>query len=176
MTARWYVIHVYSGFEQKIATSIQEQAEKKGLAQDIEEILVPMEEIVEVKRGQRVNSERKVFPGYVLIKMEMSDAAWHLIKDTDKVTGFLGGGNRPVPISQREAEAMMKQIEEGVDAPRAAVSFDIGEELRVIDGPFASFNGMVEEIDEAKQKLKVSVSIFGRATPVELDYGQVEKM
>tara|TARA_B100001750_G_scaffold245879_1_gene266612 strand:- start:1417 stop:1947 length:531 start_codon:yes stop_codon:yes gene_type:complete len=175
MTARWYVIHVYSGFEQKIATSIREQAEKKGLAADIEEILVPTEEVVEVKRGQRVNSERKVFPGYVLVKMEMSDAAWHLIKDTDKVTGFLGGGKRPVPISQREAEAMMKQIEEGVDSPRSAIAFDIGEELRVIDGPFASFNGIVEEIDEGKQKLKVSVSIFGRATPVELDYGQVEK-
>ena len=176
MTARWYVIHVYSGFEQKIATSIREQAEKKGLAADIEEILVPTEEIVEVKRGQRVNSERKVFPGYVLVKMEMSDAAWHLIKDTDKVTGFLGGGKRPVPISQKEAEAMMKQIEEGVDSPRTTIAFDIGEELRVIDGPFASFTGSVEEIDDAKQKLKVSVSIFGRATPVELDYGQVEKV
>lgn len=176
MTARWYVIHVYSGFEQKIKASIEEQAEKKGLADDIEEILVPTEEVVEVKRGQRVNSERKVFPGYVLVKMEMSDAAWHLIKDTDKVTGFLGGGKKPVPISQKEAEAMMKQIEEGVDSPRAAVLFDIGEELRVIDGPFASFNGIVEEIDEVKQKLKVSVSIFGRATPVELDYGQVEKV
>jgi transcriptional antiterminator NusG len=175
MTARWYVIHVYSGFEQKIANSIQEQAEKKGLASDIEEIMVPTEEVVEVKRGQRVNTERKVFPGYVLVKMEMSDAAWHLIKNTDKVTGFLGGGRRPVPISQKEAEAMIKQMEEGVAAPRSAVSYDIGEELRVTDGPFASFTGTVEEIDEEKQKLKVSVSIFGRATPVELDYGQVEK-
>jgi transcriptional antiterminator NusG len=176
MTARWYVIHVYSGFEQKISASIQEQAEKKGFAEDIEQILVPTEEVVELKRGQKVNSERRVFPGYVLIKMEMSDAAWHLIKDTDKVTGFLGGGKKPVPISQKEAEAMMKQMEEGVASPRPSVTYDIGEELRVIDGPFASFNGMVEEIDEEKQKLKVSVSIFGRATPVELDYGQVEKV
>lgn len=176
MTARWYVIHVYSGFEQKIATSIREQAEKKGFASDIEEILVPTEEIVEVKRGQRVNSERKVFPGYVLVKMEMSDAAWHLIKNTDKVTGFLGGGKKPVPISQKEAEAMVKQIQEGVDSPRNTIMYDIGEELRVVDGPFASFTGFVEEIDEDKQKLKVSVSIFGRATNVELDYGQVEKV
>ena len=176
MTARWYVIHVYSGFEQKIADSITEQAGKKGLADAIEEIMVPTEEVVELKKGKREQVERRIFPGYVLIKMEMSDAAWHLIKNTDKVTGFLGGGRRPVPISQREAEAMMKQIQEGVDSPRASVSFDIGEELRVIDGPFASFNGLVEEIDEEKQKLKVSVSIFGRATPVELDYGQVEKV
>jgi transcriptional antiterminator NusG len=176
MAARWYVIHVYSGFEQKIADSIMEQAEKKNLAADIEEIMVPTEEVVEVKRGQRVQTERRVFPGYVLIKMDMSDEAWHLIKNTDKVTGFLGGGRRPVPISQKEAEAMMQSLQEGVDAPRPSVIYDIGEELRVIDGPFASFNGTVEEIDEEKQKLKVSVSIFGRATPVELDYGQVEKV
>jgi len=176
MTARWYVIHVYSGFEQKIADNIMQQAEKKGLVDDIDEIMVPTEEVVEVKRGQRVNTERKIFPGYVLIKMEMTDEGWHLIKNTDKVTGFLGGGRRPVPISQKEAEAMMQNIQEGVDAPRPSVTYDIGEELRVIDGPFASFNGIVEEIDEEKQKLKVSVSIFGRATPVELDYGQVEKI
>ena len=176
MTARWYVVHVYSGFEQKIADSIQEQAEKKGFQDDIEEIMVPTEEVTEVKRGQRVSTERKVFPGYVLVKMVMTDEAWHLIKNTDKVTGFLGGGKRPVPISQKEADAMMKQIEEGAEAPRSSMTFDIGEELRVIDGPFASFNGLVEEIDEEKQKLKVSVSIFGRATPVELDYGQVEKL
>lgn len=176
MAARWYVLHVYSGFEQKISDSIMDQAEKKGLENDIEEILVPTEEVVEMKRGQRVNSERKVFPGYILIKMEMSDTAWHLVKNTDKVTGFLGGGRRPVPISQREAEQMMKQLQEGVDKPRSAVSFDIGEELRVIDGPFASMNGVVEEIDEEKQKLKASVSIFGRATPVELEYTQVEKL
>lgn len=176
MAARWYVIQVYSGFEQKIADSITEQATKKGFADDIEEIMVPTEEVVEVKRGQRVKSERRIFPGYILIKMDMSDAGWHLIKNTDKVTGFLGGGRKPVPISQREAEAMMKNIQDGVDSPRPSVIYDIGEELRVIDGPFASFNGIVEEIDEEKQKLKVSVSIFGRATNVELDYGQVEKV
>jgi len=176
MTARWYVIQAYSSFEQKIADSIMEQAEKKGFADDIEEIMVPTEEVVELKRGQRVQTERRIFPGYILIKMEMTDAGWHLIKNTDKVTGFLGGGRKPVPISQREAEAMMKNIQEGVDSPRPSVMYDIGEELRVTDGPFASFNGIVEEIDEEKQKLKVSVSIFGRATNVELDYGQVEKV
>lgn len=176
MTARWYVVHVYSGFEKKIADSITEQAAKKGLSNDIEEILIPTEEVVEVKRGQRVNTERRVFPGYILIKMEMTDAGWHLIKNTDKVTGFLGGGRKPVPISQKEAEKMMQSIKEGIDSPRPSVIYDIGEELRVIDGPFASFNGFVEEIDEDKQKLKVSVSIFGRATPVELDYAQVEKV
>jgi transcriptional antiterminator NusG len=176
MTARWYVLHVYSGFEQKISDSIMEQAGKKGIAEDIEDIMIPTEEVVEMKRGKRTNTERRVFPGYILIKMELSDLAWNLIKNTDKVTGFLGGGRKPVPISQREAEQMMKQLQEGVDSPRPSVIYDIGEELRVTDGPFASFTGMVEEIDEEKQKLKVSVSIFGRATPVELDYSQVEKV
>ncbi len=176
MAARWYVIQVYSGFEQKISDSIMEQATKKGFADHIEEIMVPTEEVVEVKRGQRVQTERRIFPGYILIKMDMTDAGWHLIKNTDKVTGFLGGGRKPVPISQREAESMMKNIQDGVDSPRPSVIYDIGEELRVTDGPFASFTGTVEEIDEEKQKLKVSVSIFGRATPVELDYGQVEKV
>ena len=176
MTARWYVLHVYSGFEKKIADSIREQAEKKGFAQDIEEIMVPTEEVVELKRGQKVTAERKFFPGYVLIKMEMSDAAWHLIKNTDKVTGFLGGGKKPVPVREKEAMALIQRIQEGVESPRPSVMFDIAEEVRVIDGPFASFTGTVEQIDEDKQKLKVSVSIFGRATPVELDYGQVEKI
>jgi len=175
MTARWYVIQVYSGFEQKISDSIQEQAVKKGFADDIEEIMVPTQEVVELKRGQRVTNTKQIFPGYILIKMEMSDAAWHLIKDTDKVTGFLGGGRKPVPISQKEAEAMMNRLDEDVNNPAVTILFDIGEEVRVTDGPFASFNGIVEQIDEDKQKLKVSVSIFGRATPVELDYGQVEK-
>jgi len=176
MTARWYVIQVYSGFEQKIADSIQEQAEKKGFSEDIEDIMVPTQEVTELKRGQRVSTVKQIFPGYILIKMEMSDTAWHLIKNTDKVTGFLGGGRKPVPISQREAEAMMSHLKDGVSAAASTVTFDIGEELRVIDGPFASFNGMVEEIDEEKQRLKVSVLIFGRATPVELDYNQVEKV
>lgn len=175
MAMRWYVLHVYSGFENKVSEAIQEKAAKLKLADRVGEIMVPTEEVVEVKRGQRVNTERKFFPGYVLAKLDMSDEVWHMVKDTPKVTGFLGANNKPAPISQKEAEALMKQIQEGVDSPRPSVTFDIGEEVKVIDGPFASFNGLVEEIDEEKAKLKVSVSIFGRATPVELDYGQVEK-
>ncbi|PCK00615.1 MAG: transcription termination/antitermination protein NusG [Zetaproteobacteria bacterium] len=176
MAMRWYVLHVYSGFESKVADSIKEKAAKMGLADYIEEILVPTEEVVEVKRGQRVSTERKFFPGYVLAKLDMNDDVWHLIKDTPKVSGFLGaGGTRPVAISEREAQRILKQVQEGVDRPRPSVVYDIGEEVKVIDGPFASFNGMVEDIDEEKAKLKVSVSIFGRSTPVELEYGQVEK-
>lgn len=174
--ARWYVLHVYSGFESKVAEAIHEKARKQGLESKIEEILVPTEEVVEVKRGQRVNTERKFFPGYVLAKLDLSDNVWHLIKDTPKVTGFLGGGNRPVPISEAEATRIIKQVQEGIDRPRPSVIYDIGEDVKVTDGPFASFNGTVEEIDEEKAKLKVTVSIFGRATPVELEYGQVEKL
>lgn len=174
--ARWYVLHVYSGFEAKVAEAIHEKAHKLGLEDKIEEILVPMEEVVEVKRGQRVNTERKFFPGYVLAKVQLTDNVWHLIKDTPKVTGFLGAGNKPVPISEAEATRIIKQVQEGVDRPRPSVVYDIGEEVKVTDGPFASFNGMVEEIDEEKSKLKVTVSIFGRATPVELEYSQVEKL
>ena len=173
--ARWYVLHVYSGFENKVAEAIQEKAGKQGLAECVEEIMVPTEEVTEIKRGQRVNTERKFFPGYVLAKLHMNDNVWHLIKDTPKVTGFLGGGNRPVPISEKEAMAIVQQVQEGVDRPRPSIVYDIGEEVKVIDGPFASFNGIVEDVDEEKSKLKVSVSIFGRATPVELEYAQVEK-
>lgn len=176
MAARWYVLHVYSGFENKVAETIREKARKQGLEEKVEEIMVPTEEVVETKRGQRVAAERKFFPGYVLAKLDLSDDVWHMIKDTPKVTGFLGGGNKPVPISNSEAERMLKQIQEGVERPRPSIMFDIGEEVKVADGPFASFNGVVEEIDEDKGKLKVSVSIFGRATPVELEYGQVEKL
>jgi transcriptional antiterminator NusG len=176
MAMRWYVLHVYSGFENKVADAIHEKARKLKLSEAVGEIMVPTEEVVEVKRGQRVQAERKFFPGYVLAKLDMSDQVWHMVKDTPKVTGFLGGGNKPVPISEKEAEALIKQIQEGVDSPRPSVIFDIGEEVKVADGPFASFNGIVEEIDEEKAKLKVSVSIFGRATPVELEYSQVEKM
>ena len=176
MAHRWYVLHVYSGFENKVAEAIREKAEKQGLEERVEEIMVPTEEVVEVKRGQRVQAERKFFPGYVLAKLDMSDDVWHMIKDTPRVTGFLGAGNKPSPITEKEAAALMKQIQEGVDRPRPSVTFDIGEEVKVADGPFASFNGVVEEIDEEKAKLKVSVSIFGRATPVELEYGQVEKL
>lgn len=176
MAARWYVLHVYSGFENKVSEAIHEKARKLKLQDHVEEIMVPTEEVVEVKRGQRVNAERKFFPGYVLAKLDMTDEVWHMVKDTPKVTGFLGAGGKPSPVSEKEAEALMKQIQEGVDSPRPSVTFDVGEEVKVADGPFASFNGLVEEIDEEKGKLKVSVSIFGRATPVELEYGQVEKM
>ncbi|MCK5374013.1 MAG: transcription termination/antitermination protein NusG [Alphaproteobacteria bacterium] len=177
MAKRWYVLHVYSGFENKVAESIKEKAVKQGLEDCVDEILVPTEEVVEVRRGQRVNSERKFFPGYVLAKLDMNDMVWHLIKNTPKVSGFLGaGGNRPVPISEAEAQHILKQVQEGIDRPRPSVVYDLGEEVKVIDGPFASFNGVVEDVDEEKAKLKVSVSIFGRATPVELEYSQVEKI
>lgn len=175
--ARWYVLHVYSGFEQKVADAIMEKAKKQGLEACVEEIMVPTEEVVEVKRGQRVNAERKFFPGYVLAKLDLNDNVWHMIKDTPKVSGFLGaGGNKPVPITESEAKRIVQQVQEGIDRPRPSVVYDVGEEVKVVDGPFASFNGIVEEIDEEKQKLKVSVSIFGRSTPVELEYGQVEKI
>jgi transcription termination/antitermination protein NusG len=173
--ARWYVIHVYSGFEKKVAASITEQAGQKGLADQIEQVLVPTEEVVEVKRGAKVNSERKFFPGYVLVKMEMTDETWHLVKNTPKVTGFLGG-HRPVPMSEAEANRIMRQVQEGIERPKPSITFEIGEQVRVSDGPFTSFNGFVEEVDEEKARLKVAVSIFGRATPVELEYSQVEKI
>ncbi len=176
MAHRWYVLHVYSGFENKVSEAIKDKAAKKGLSERVADIMVPTEEIIEVKRGQKVNAERKFFPGYVLAKLDMSDDVWHMIKDTPKVTGFLGAGNRPSPISEKEANALMKQIQEGIESPRPSVIFDIGEEVKVAEGPFASFTGVVEEIDEDKARLKVSVSIFGRATPVELEYSQVEKI
>jgi transcription termination/antitermination protein NusG len=176
MAKRWYVVHVYSGFEKKICQQIKEQAAQKGLSDLIEDVIVPAEEVVEVRRGQKVNSERKFFPGYVLAKMEMTDETWHLIKDTPKVTGFLGSKLKPSPITEAEAERMLKQTQEGVEHPRPSVIFEIGEQVRVADGPFTSFNGTVEEVDEEKGRLKVSVSIFGRSTPVELEYGQVEKV
>ena len=175
MAKRWYVVHVYSGFEKKIAQQIKEQAAQKGLADQIDEVLVPSEEVVELRRGQKVNAERKFFPGYVLVKMELSDEAWHLVKDTPKVTGFLGTKIRPSPISEAEAERIMKQTTEGVERPRPAILFEIGEQVRVADGPFTSFNGTVEEVDEERGRVNVSVSIFGRSTPVELEYSQVEK-
>ena len=173
---KWYVVHVYSGFEKKIAQQIREQAAQKGLADKFDEILVPSEQVTEVRRGQKIDSERKFFPGYVLVKMEMTDDAWHLVKNTPKVTGFLGERNRPTPVRESEAQRMLKQVQEGVERPKPSISFEIGENVRVSDGPFASFNGVVEEVDEARSRVKVAVSIFGRATPVELEFGQVEKV
>ena len=175
MAARWYIVHVYSGFESKVASSIQEQAELRNLDDNIQEIMVPTEEVVQIRRGQKINAERKFFPGYVLVKMELSDEAYHLIKDTPKVTGFLGTAGNPSPISEAEAQRVMRQVQEGIERPKPSITFEVGEQVRVSDGPFASFNGMVEEVDEERARLKVSVSIFGRATPVELEYGQVEK-
>ena len=176
MAKRWYVVHVYSGFEKKIAQQIKEQAAQKGLADHFDDVLVPSEEVVELRRGQKVNAERKFFPGYVLVKMNLTDEAYHLIKNTPKVTGFLGADNKPMPISEAEAQRILNQVQEGIKRPKPSISFEVGEQVRVSDGPFASFNGTVEEVDEGRSRLKVAVSIFGRATPVELEFGQVEKL
>jgi transcriptional antiterminator NusG len=176
MAKRWYIVHAYSNFEKKVADAIRERAASAGLEDSFEEIVVPMEEVTEVRRGRKVSTERKFFPGYVLVKMDMNDRAFLLIKNTPKVTGFLGADNKPQPISEAEAQRILNQVKEGVDRPKPSITFEIGEQVRVADGPFASFNGHVEEVDEERSRLKVAVSIFGRATPVELEYGQVEKM
>jgi transcription termination/antitermination protein NusG len=176
MALRWYVIHAYSGFETKVAQSIEEQAKQMSMEEEIDQVVVPVEEVVEIRRGAKVNTERKFFPGYVLIRMEMSDESWHLVKNTPKVTGFLGSGGRPTPISEAEASRIINQVQEGIDNPKLSVTFEVGEQVRVCDGPFNSFNGLVEEVDEERARIKVSVSIFGRATPVELEYSQVEKL
>jgi len=176
MAGRWYIVHTHSGCEKKVAQAIQEQASKKSMDELFEKVVVPTEGVVEVKKGKKINTERKFFPGYVLVKMELNDETWHLVKSIPKVTGFLGGsGNKPQPISEKEAENIFKQMEEGVQSTRQGIMFEIGETVKVVDGPFDSFVGVVEELDEEKKKLKVAVSIFGRATPVELEFTQVEK-
>ena len=172
---KWYIVHAYSNFEKKVAEAIREQARTQGLEDRFSEILVPTEDVVEIRRGKKVNAERKFFPGYVLVKMEMTDEAYHLIKNTPKVTGFLGSGNKPIPVTEKEVQRIIGAVEEGVERPKPTIRFDIGETVRVIDGPFASFNGSVEQVDEDRARLRVTVSIFGRATPVELEYAQVEK-
>jgi transcriptional antiterminator NusG len=176
MAMRWYIVHAYSNFERKVAESIKERAAAAGLGDKFEEVLVPMEEVVEMRRGRKVSSERKFFPGYVLVKMDLNDETYHLIKATPKVTGFLGTENKPIPITDEEAGRILQQVQEGVERPKPSVTFEIGEQVRVADGPFASFNGLVEEVDEERARLKVAVSIFGRPTPVELEYAQVEKV
>ncbi|MDP6014382.1 MAG: transcription termination/antitermination protein NusG [Alphaproteobacteria bacterium] len=173
---KWYIVHAYSGFEKKVAQAIKDQAIRKGMGDLIQEALVPTEEVVEMRRGQRVSSERKFLPGYVLVRMVMTDETWHLVKNTAKVTGFLGTGSKPSPIRQSEADRILRQVQEGIERPKPSILFEIGEMVRVSDGPFASFNGMVEDIDEDKARLKVAVTIFGRSTPVELEYSQVEKL
>lgn len=174
MTARWYIVHAYSNFEKKVAEQIEEQAKQMGLWDHFEKILVPMEKRVEVRRGQKREVDHKFFPGYVLVKAKLTDAIFSLIKNTPKVTGFLGD-SKPVPITEAEADRILHQVQEGVERPKPTITFEIGEQVRVSDGPFASFNGFVQEVDEERSRLKVEVSIFGRAVPVDLEFGQVEK-
>ncbi|GHD08144.1 transcription termination/antitermination protein NusG [Tianweitania populi] len=175
MTARWYIVHAYSNFEKKVAEDIELKAKQKGLSEHIEQIVVPTEKVTEVRRGRKVDAERKFFPGYVLVRANLSDAVFSLIKNTPKVTGFLGD-SKPVPITDKEAERIMHQVQEGVERPKPSVTFEFGEEVSVSDGPFASFKGFVQEVDEERSRLKVEVSIFGRAVPVDLEFGQVEKV
>jgi len=176
MAKRWYIIQAYSNFENKVAAAIMERVVSAGLEDQFEEVVVPTEKVVEVRRGRKVDTERKFFPGYILAKVDLTDEAFHLIKNTPKVTGFLGSENKPMPIPEAEAMRIIQQVQEGVDRPKPSISFEIGEQVRVSDGPLASFNGHIEEVDEERARLKVAVSIFGRPTPVELEYNQVEKL
>jgi transcriptional antiterminator NusG len=176
MAKRWYIVHAYSNFEKKVAESIRDQAKQRGLSEQFDEIMVPTEKVVEMRRGRKVDAERKFFPGYVLVKVDLTDEVYHLIKNTPKVTGFLGSDKKPMPISETEAQRILHQVQEGIERPKPSVTFEVGEQVRVSDGPFASFNGTVEEVDDARSRVKVAVSIFGRATPVELEFGQVEKL
>ena len=176
MSKRWYVVHAYSGFEKSVQRALVERVAREGMQDLFGQILVPVEEVVEMKNVQKSITERKFFPGYVLVEMEMNDDTWHLIKSTPKVTGFVGGtANKPTPISEKEVEKIMQQMKEGVNKPRPKVLFEVGEMVRVKEGPFTDFNGSVEDVNYEKSKIRVSVTIFGRATPVELDFGQVEK-
>jgi transcriptional antiterminator NusG len=176
MGLQWYVVHAYSGFENQVKRTLQERITRSGMQDKFGEILVPTEEVVEMRDGAKRKSERKFFPGYVLVQMEMSDDTWHLVKDAPKVMGFIGGtSDRPAPISQREADSILQRVQEGADKPKPKVLFEVGEVVRVIDGPFNDFNGVVEEVNYDKSRLRVSVLIFGRSTPVELEFGQVEK-
>ena len=177
MSKKWYVVHAYSGFEKSVQRSLLERIAREGMEEQFGQILVPVEEVVDVKNGQRTISERKFFPGYVLVEMAMADDTWHLVKSTPKVSGFIGGkGNQPTPISQREVDNILKQMEQGAERPKPKVEFEVGEKVRVTEGPFIDFNGTVDEVNYERNKLKVSVQIFGRETPVELDFVQVEKV
>lgn len=173
---RWYIVHAYSGFEKKIALAIREKAIQQNIADQIGEIVVPSEDVIEVRRGKKVNAERKFFPGYVLVQMTLTDETWHMVKNIDKVTGFLGGSGRPQPVPQKEVEAIFQRMKEGGDTPKNAVIYETGETVKITDGPFDSFTGTIEEVDDEREKVKVSVSIFGRATPVELDFTQIQKI
>lgn len=176
MSARWYIVHTYSNFEKKAAEEIKRQAQIQGLEDLIEDVMVPTEKVVEVRRGQRVSAERKFLPGYILVKADLTDEAYHLIKNVPKVTGFLGQNNKPMPLRQSEVDRILSQVQEGAERPKSSITFEIGEQVRVADGPFTSFNGVIEEVDEDRSRVKVAVSIFGRATPVELEFTQVEKV
>lgn len=175
MAAKWYIVQAYSNFEKRVKETLERDAAEKGLDHLFEEILVPTETVVEVRKGRKMESERKFFPGYVLVKVDLTDEAYHLVKSTPKVTGFLGSATKPMPVSEKEVARIVGQIQEGVDSPRPMISFDIGETIKVVDGPFQSFNGTVESVDEENARLKVLINIFGQGTPVELNYTQVEK-
>jgi transcriptional antiterminator NusG len=174
---RWYVVHAYSGMEKSVQRALTERIERAGMQEQFGQILVPTEEVVDVKNGQKSVTERRFFPGYVLVEMEMTDESWHLVKNTSKVTGFIGGkSNRPTPISSKEVDEIMRQMQDGIEKPRPKVLYEVGELVRIKDGPFTDFNGNVEEVNYEKSRVRVSVTIFGRATPVELEFGQVEKV